>query len=512
MNCMLKMNAKEENIRLDGNSVSSDGGEVEKQSTFKFADIRRSLGEDYGLYELRLLFLTQVGYVPVAAAMLLTTFIEPSTQWCETLKKSESAWTTVKHEEFYSISVDHGFSCGASSHENKALVSSLLMWGALIGSFFCGFLSDKIGRKPVWLGCLMMVTIGHFALAFSNHLPWFAVCTAFGTLGFFCGGYMVTNFVILTEGFELAKSRLLAVSFNGWSLSMTVNALVANYTQYYVPFHGVFAAFGVILTVLGVTTCYESCRWLSANGRHREAKKVALQIVAVNDKRAIDEDDIEVLKWFEILGFSEPTHTEERRTWSTLFKSSRLLKPTVLMCYSFFASSIVSFGFYFSLDVLPGNRFWNQGFMGVSKFALGFTPFILNNFTSKRIIAIFSVGVCWICALLIIPVQYSNNEKWHLVYIALSLIISAGIDPTWKINHLYSAELFPTSVRSMARGVCNAGGRFGSVLAPMIVYLNTFNVLISNAVFAVLLFIQLAMIMAFLPNDSDKDADEMNDE
>lgn len=47
-------------------------------------------------------------------------------------------------------------------------------------------------------------------------------------------------------------------------------------------------------------------------------------------------------------------------------------------------------------------------------------------------------------------------------------MIAAGIDPTWKINHLYSAELFPTSVRSMARGVCNAGGRLGSVMAPMV--------------------------------------------
>lgn len=109
----------------------------------------------------------------------------------------------------------------------------------------------------------------------------------------------------------------------------------------------------------------------------------------------------------------------------------------------------------------------------------------------------------------------------------LSLFVAAGIDPTWKINHLYSAELFPTSVRSMARGVCNAGGRLGSVLAPMVktrltiqkinvcfqvVYLRTFGIFVPNAIFAVLLLVQLAVIIAFLPDDNDKDANEMNDE
>lgn len=148
---------------------------------------------------------------------------------------------------------------------------------------------------------------------------------------------------------------------------------------------------------------WESCRWLSANGLHREAKKIAVKVTLCNNKRVFDADDIVVLEWFEILGFSAPTHTDEKKTWKTLFKSKRFLKPTAVMFYSFLASSIVSFGFYFSIDVLPGNRYVNMGIMGLLKFALGFTPFIVNQFLTKRAIAVSSVGLCCIAAFLILP-------------------------------------------------------------------------------------------------------------
>uniref|UniRef100_A0A1I7TRV6 MFS domain-containing protein n=1 Tax=Caenorhabditis tropicalis TaxID=1561998 RepID=A0A1I7TRV6_9PELO len=506
---------EEESIRLDLNPVGSENENCKRKNgseVFKLFEPRKTLSDDFGFYEKCLLFLTQAGYIPIAAAMLMTAFMEPSPEWCDTIKESDSAWQFNEHREFYSLSVESGFDCQPNSSQTTAMMSSLLMWGALVGSFVCGFLSDKFGRKPVFLGCLSMVTAGHIALSFSNNFSWLTINGVLASMGFFCGGYMVTNFVILTEAFELARSRLLVVSLNGWSISMAATGIIASLTPYWFTYHVIFAVIGSILTIVSYKMCSESCRWLSANGSHQEAKRVAFQITLCNDKREIDEDDIIILKWYEVLGFSAPTHTEEKKTWKTLFKSTRFLKPTAVMCYSFMASSIVSFGFYFSIDILPGNRYYNMALMGILKFILGFTPFFLNRFITKRIIAISSIGVCCLAAVLILPIQYYEIQCLRTVIILLSLVISAGIDPTWKINHLYSAELFPTSVRSMARGVCNAGGRLGSVMAPMIVYLRTLNLLIPNVVFAVLLFVQLVVIVMFLPDDSDKDANEMNDE
>uniref|UniRef100_A0A8R1DXA8 MFS domain-containing protein n=1 Tax=Caenorhabditis japonica TaxID=281687 RepID=A0A8R1DXA8_CAEJA len=499
----------EESITLNANTQNKKSRET---SPFKLVEPRKTMGEDFGMYEIRLLLLTQLGYIPIAAAMLMTTFMEPSQNWCKTLARTSNDWYSHPTNEFYSLTVQYGYACQKSSNQTTALMSSLLMWGALVGSFVCGFISDKIGRKPVFLGCLFFVTIGHFFLTSSLVFSWTTINIGLLFLGFFCGGYMVTNFVILTEAFELPRSRLLVVSLNGWSISMVATAGIAYYSKNWFTYHLMAGLIGIFLSIIALGVSSESCRWLSARGLHHDAKRIALQIVLLNRKRDIDEDDANILKWHEILGFSAPMFTDGKKTWKTLFKTPRFLKLTTVLFYSFLASSIVSFGFYFSIDVLPGNRYLNLGVMGALKFIIGFTPFILNCFLTKRIIAISSVGLCCISACVISPIQYYDDDQLRWVIIALSLLVSAGIDPIWKINHLYSAELFPTSVRSIARGVCNAGGRLGSVLAPMIVYLRTFGSFVPNTIFAILLLVQLVVIIVCLPDDSDKDANEMNDE
>ena len=52
------------------------------------------------------------------------------------------------------------------------------------------------------------------------------------------------------------------------------------------------------------------------------------------------------------------------------------------------------------------------------------------------------------------------------VYTKINLQRSS--DPTWKIIHLYSVELFATSVRSKARGLCNVVARVGSMAGPLV--------------------------------------------
>jgi hypothetical protein len=50
----------------------------------------------------------------------------------------------------------------------------------------------------------------------------------------------------------------------------------------------------------------------------------------------------------------------------------------------------------------------------------------------------------------------------------LGVVITASMDPTWKVSHLYSVELFPTGVRNMARGICNVTARLGSIAGPLV--------------------------------------------
>lgn len=67
----------------------------------------------------------------------------------------------------------------------------------------------------------------------------------------------------------------------------------------------------------------------------------------------------------------------------------------------------------------------------------------------------------------------------------------------WRVASLNNLELFPTAVRSMARGVCNVGARLGSAVAPLITQLRFVDTVIPYVIFAILLSIQVKRIRTF---------------
>lgn len=67
--------------------------------------------------------------------------------------------------------------------------------------------------------------------------------------------------------------------------------------------------------------------------------------------------------------------------------------------------------------------------------------------------------------------EINKPFDYKLLYVLitwLALALTAILDPCWKINHLYSMELFPTQVRNMSRGFCNVAARAGSLAGPLV--------------------------------------------
>ncbi|EPB79034.1 hypothetical protein ANCCEY_01891 [Ancylostoma ceylanicum] len=323
--------------------------------------------------------------------------------------------TEVMDADFNSILLDWGEACQQSFL--TTLMSTTLMAGALSGSFIAGWLADAYGRLLVLKGCLLLVCVVNGVFSFLATVSWLLSAAFLFTLGAGCGGYM----------------------------------------QMWVV---------------------ESCRWLAGVHRIAEARSTAIQVMS---RRSGAVQQTNEWQWWEILGFSQPAitcpnmkETSRKYTYSDLFSHPAVYAPLIALCYCFVSSSVVSFGFYFNADALPGNRYLNMAFMGVSKFALGLLPFAVSSFVGRRPIVSVSVGFACIGAWLAVISQLLGASAGHWSLVALSLLVSAALDPAWKINHLYSAELFPTVVRNMARAVCNVGARLGSVAAPMLIVVAAF--------------------------------------
>lgn len=95
--------------------------------------------------------------------------------------------------------------------------------------------------------------------------------------------------------------------------------------------------------------------------------------------------------------------------------------------------------------------------------------------------------------------ENSNDYCRTMLLTALTIFGAALIDPIWKINHLYSMELFPTVIRNMATAFCNLGGRIGSIIGPLIVYLSKIFFPLPFIVFGIFSLFHVLICFFLLP-------------
>lgn len=100
---------------------------------------------------------------------------------------------------------------------------------------------------------------------------------------------------------------------------------------------------------------------------------------------------------------------------------------------------------------------------------------------------------------------YIYGEKSdHVLIKVFGLALACFMDPIWRILHLYSAELFPTVVRNMARGICNVAAKIGSLISPAVVFLRSIYFYSSNIIYAVSLTLELIIVIIYLTETKGK--------
>ena len=170
---------------------------------------------------------------------------------------------------------------------------SLYICGAVLGALFFGRLTDRLGRKKLFLTTLAVYMMATLATAFAPDYLWFAVCRC--ATGFGIGGeYAAINSAID----ELIPARLrgrVNLSINGsfWlgaalgaalSLVLLDPRVLGAALGWRVCFLLGAAFAAVILLVRRHVP--ESPRWLLSHGRAKEADTIVRQIEAQIEERA----------------------------------------------------------------------------------------------------------------------------------------------------------------------------------------------------------------------------------
>ncbi|XP_072018558.1 organic cation transporter protein-like [Amphiura filiformis] len=212
-----------------------------------------------------------------------------------------------------------------------------------------------------------------------------------------------------------------------------------------------------------ITILKESPRWLMAKGRFDEAEVIIKDIARVN-KTKVPEPLFEESEKIEIL----ETNQAKQATILDLFRTPTLRWRTLNMMFSWFVNSIVYYGLSLSTSDLGSNdyvAFFLSGLVEVPAYLwcmfgiewLGRKPNLCGLFILG--------GIACLCTLFFEP---------GTAMTAIAMLGKFCITGTFSIVFIYSAEMFPTVVRSAGVGISSMASRVGGILAPLILILGEY--------------------------------------
>lgn len=343
-----------------------------------------------------------------------------------------------------------------------ALEQSLIVSSAIIGSFigaaWGGSLTDRFGRKAMYVIDLLAFVVFAVLTAFAQG-PWQLIAFRF-MLGIGIGADYPISATLVSE-FASAKHR----GRHGTSLAAMwfVGALAAYIVGLAVLPLGDFAwralllvgaAFALVVFIFRVKLP-ESPRWLTSHGRHEDARAVMQRITGLEQPPVPADQKTEPRAPFRSL-FAPG---QLRRTlfvcgfwfcYATAYYGVSMYTPTILAPFT--AGSEVKVIIGSGIVALLGLGGAVIGMNVVDR--IGRRPLLITSFTGLTI------------ALVVLALVLEPTLAFLIILISVAVLFAnsgGGI-----LNFVYPSELFPTALRASGNGLATSVSRIGSILGVLV--------------------------------------------
>lgn len=358
---------------------------------------------------------------------------------------------------------------GLSGGEVGWIASSTYV-GFLVGALLSGIIGDRFGRKKVMMWALLLFCVATFCNAFATNFHEFYILRMIAGVGMGAEGAIIAPYLaeFVSSRYRGRFTGALAGFFSfGFVLSALLGYFIVPLSDDGWRWIMIIASVPVLLLLWWRKSLFESPRWLEMTGRTREAGQTCSAIESeverhlgrplpqpVASRKAASAVAAEQGVWGKLAALFSPAY---RGTTALIW----LLWITVLFCYYAFLvwipSLLVAKGFTitksFSFTILiylaqiPG--YYSAAYFN-------------DRFGRKYTILAYMLVSC----LAALGLALAQNETQ---IIALSMLLSFGMNGVIAGQYTYTAEIYPTSIRATGMGAASAFARIGSIASPTIV-------------------------------------------
>ncbi|EYB96575.1 hypothetical protein Y032_0149g2716 [Ancylostoma ceylanicum] len=375
----------------------------------------------------------------------------------------------------------------------KGTVQSLYYVGHMIGSFFCGIMSDKIGRKRVlFIAIIIQIICG--ALLIVAPTWWLFAILKAGT-GLSHPGVYAIAIVLGTEVVGAHYRRIVAV---GTATAVAIGELILDGMAYLIDDYRILhaAIVGPSLILLSYWWIVpESTRWLVVKERYKEADLILKRAARLNGS-AIPE------RWWEELVTSQVSkHTSAGLI--DLFRTPEIRKRTLVCFFVWFVNAMMYYGLTMKSDIGGGDLYINFALSASVEIVGCAFVFFLIDPVGRRII----VAICFLIAGVCLLLNWLIGDNVAFYWGMLQIMITKGaVTASFIAVYTHTAELFPTVIRTTAVGCCSTMSRLGAVISSyMALWLvDNFGKLSMVIPFSTLSFVSAILTAVFLPETVNK--------
>lgn len=354
----------------------------------------------------------------------------------------------------------------------QGLIAASALIGVFIGGFLGGWITDKLGRKVLYLLDLIAI------IAFSVAQLWVESAIALFAMRLLLGIAVGADYPIATSfltEFLPKKYRgiLISVMIVIWFVGAAAAYIVGEIALHYAgddAWRWVLASAAVpgVLFLIARSGTPESPRWLVSKGRMAEADAVVKKVYGAQYSAA---DLLE----------NQPNKGKQATVWS-LFHSG-YGKRMLFVCLFWTCSIIPIFAIYaFAPTVLKAmNLSDDQASLGAAAITVLFiigcamVAFIINKLGRKRLLM---HSFFWSGLMLLLLGLYSDASSQTIMLLFAGYAIAVG--GSQVLQYLYPNELFPTEIRATAVGLGTSVSRIGAAVGTYLVPVALTDIGIAN--------------------------------